>query len=59
MRMLVNERPDAQGWIVGPEDEDPSYVNECKELGASLGLKDHVKFLGFQNVARDSSHNWV
>jgi polysaccharide biosynthesis protein PelF len=51
MRMLVNERTDAQGWIVGPEDEDPSYVNECKELVASLGLKDHVKFLGFQNVA--------
>jgi glycosyltransferase involved in cell wall biosynthesis len=51
MRMLVNERSDALGWIVGPEDEDPSYVNECKELVASLGLKDHVKFLGFQNVA--------
>ena len=23
LRMLVNERTDAQGWIVGPEDEDP------------------------------------
>jgi glycosyltransferase involved in cell wall biosynthesis len=50
LRMLVKERPDAQGWIVGPEDEDPSYVNECKELSASLGLKDHVKFMGFQNL---------
>ncbi|SEO67525.1 Glycosyltransferase involved in cell wall bisynthesis [Nitrosovibrio sp. Nv6] len=50
LRMLVNERPDAQGWIVGPEDEDPVYVNECKELAASLGLKDNVKFLGFQNM---------
>jgi glycosyltransferase involved in cell wall biosynthesis len=50
LRMLVKERPDAQGWIVGPEDEDPSYVNECKELSASLGLKDHVKFMGFQNM---------
>lgn len=50
LRMLVNERPDAQGWIVGPEDEDPAYVHECKELTLSLGLKDHVKFLGFQNM---------
>ena len=50
LRMLVNERSDAQGWIVGPEDEDPSYVNECKELVISLGLTNHVKFMGFQNV---------
>ncbi|HET7062551.1 MAG TPA: GT4 family glycosyltransferase PelF [Nitrosospira sp.] len=50
LRILANERPDVQGWIVGPEDEDPSYVNECKELVASLGLQNSVKFLGFQNV---------
>lgn len=50
LRMLVNERPDAQGWIAGPEDEDPLYVSECKELAASLGLENHVKFLGFQNM---------
>ncbi|SFU59883.1 GT4 family glycosyltransferase PelF [Nitrosospira multiformis] len=50
LRMLVKERPDAQGWIVGPEDEDPSYVNECKELAESLGLKNHLRFMGFQNM---------
>jgi glycosyltransferase involved in cell wall biosynthesis len=50
LRMLVNERPDAEGWIAGPEDEDPSYVNECKELALSLGLQNHIKFMGFQNV---------
>ena len=50
LRILTNERPDAQGWIVGPEDEDASYVDECKELVASLGLSNSVKFLGFQNV---------
>lgn len=48
---LVLVRPDAEGWIVGPEDEDPAYAAECKDLVASLGLNDHVKFLGFQNVA--------
>ena len=35
---------------MGPEDEDPSYVSECKDLVASLGLENSVKFLGFQNV---------
>nr|WP_177171767.1 GT4 family glycosyltransferase PelF [Nitrosovibrio tenuis] len=50
LRILIDERPDAQGWIVGPEDEDPSYVSECKELVVSLGLENHVRFLGFQNV---------
>jgi len=48
---LVTARPDAEGWIVGPEDEDPAYAAECKDLVASLGLNDHVKFLGFRNVA--------
>lgn len=50
LRILIDERPDAQGWIIGPEDEDPSYVSECKELVASLSLENCVKFLGFQNV---------
>jgi len=50
LRVLADERPDVQGWIVGPEDEDPSYVNECKDLVASLGLQNSVRFLGFQNV---------
>ncbi len=51
MRVVVNARPDAQGWLVGPEDEDQAYVQECKDLVESLGLQDNVKFLGFQNVA--------
>lgn len=51
MRVLVNKMPEAEGWIVGPEDEDKAYVAECKDLVASLGLQANVKFLGFQNVA--------
>ena len=51
MRVVVNERPDAEGWLIGPEDEDPAYVQECKDLVESLGLQNNVKFLGFQNVA--------
>ena len=50
MRRVVNELPAAEGWIAGPEDEDPSYANECRNLVDSLGLVDKVKFLGFRKV---------
>jgi polysaccharide biosynthesis protein PelF len=50
MRSVVNRIPDAEGWIAGPEDEDPVYAEECHNLVASLGLTDKVKFLGFQKV---------
>lgn len=39
-----------QAWIVGPEDEDPDYALECRELVQSLGIEDTVQFLGFQRV---------
>jgi glycosyltransferase involved in cell wall biosynthesis len=50
MRSVSETIPDVEGWIVGPEDEDETYVRECKELVDSLGLNQRVKFLGFQNV---------
>ncbi len=50
MRTVVNQLPEAEGWIAGPEDEDPAYVEECKNLVSSLGLQSHVRFLGFQRV---------
>ena len=50
MRVVASELPDAEGWIVGPEDEDKSYAEECHHLVRSLGLDKTVKFLGFQNV---------
>ncbi|MEG0139479.1 MAG: GT4 family glycosyltransferase PelF [Comamonas sp.] len=50
MRRIVNKLPQAQAWIAGPTDEDPSYVQECKNLVASLSLQNHVKFLGMQRV---------
>jgi polysaccharide biosynthesis protein PelF len=42
--------PDIEGWIVGPEEEDPAYAQECRALAQSLGLAKHVKFLGFQRI---------
>lgn len=52
MHTVVRHIPEAEGWLVGPEDEDPNYARECHELVKSLDLDDRVKFLGFQNVAK-------
>ncbi|GAB1235347.1 hypothetical protein UT5_17420 [Ferrigenium sp. UT5] len=50
MRIIVNSLPQAEGWIAGPEDEDPDYVAECRDLVDGLGLTDKVKLLGFQQM---------
>lgn len=50
MRSVATRIPTAQGWIAGPEDEDPNYARECRQLVDSLELAGHVKFLGFQKV---------
>lgn len=50
MRRVVNQLPEAEGWIAGPADEDPAYAQECENLVNSLGLQKHVRFLGFQKV---------
>lgn len=50
MRTVVNRMPEAEGWIAGPEDEDPQYAAECHALVDSLGLSDKVRFLGFQQI---------
>jgi len=42
--------PDLEGWIIGPEEEDPAYVLECRALVESLGLSRNLKFLGFQRI---------
>jgi polysaccharide biosynthesis protein PelF len=50
MRTICNTLPGAEGWLVGPEDEDPSYAGECRALVENLGLTENIKFLGFQKV---------
>jgi len=50
IRGVVSVIPEAEGWIVGPEEEDPDYAAECHSLVASLGLQDKVRFLGFRQV---------
>jgi polysaccharide biosynthesis protein PelF len=50
LRVVVSEMPHVEGWIVGPDDEDKSYAEECRHLVSSMGLEKNVKFLGFQKV---------
>jgi len=50
IKILIDKYPQAEGWIVGPEEEDPDYARECKLMVRALGLEDKVKFLGFQRV---------
>lgn len=50
MRTVVNLMPDAEAWIAGPEDEDPDYAEECRNIAEGLELQDKVKFLGFQKI---------
>ena len=50
MRIVIDRMSDAEGWIVGPDDEDPEYAKECREMVEALQLQSHVKFLGFRNI---------
>lgn len=50
MRTVVNRMPQAEAWIVGPEDEDPGYAQQCHNLAVGLGIAEKVKFLGFQSL---------
>lgn len=49
MRVIRAKVPGAEGWLVGPQDEDPDYTRECKLLVESLDLGNCVRFLGFQS----------
>lgn len=48
--LVLARRSDAEAWIVGPDEEDPSYAVECRELAAAMPDGARIKFLGFQRV---------
>ncbi|NPA28619.1 MAG: DUF3492 domain-containing protein [Epsilonproteobacteria bacterium] len=50
MRIAADAVPGIEGWIVGPDDEDPEYAAECRQMVEALRLEDCVKFLGFQKI---------
>lgn len=51
MRAIADAIPGAQGWIVGPTDEDRDYAMECRNLVDSLNLTNNMRFTGFQHIA--------
>jgi glycosyltransferase involved in cell wall biosynthesis len=48
IKSIAAQRPEVEGWIIGPDSEDEAYAAECRQLVSSLGLSEKVKFLGFQ-----------
>ena len=50
MRSVCTRLPQAQGWLIGPDDEDPEYAQQCRDLVRELGLDTQIKFLGFQKI---------
>jgi len=50
MRITADHIPDVEAWIVGPDDEEEEYAQECRELIEILDVGEHIKFLGFQNI---------
>jgi polysaccharide biosynthesis protein PelF len=49
IRIIANHLPEIEGWIIGPQDEDPEYSAECHALADSLAISDRVHFKGFQD----------
>jgi len=50
IRVTANIIPDVEAWVVGPEDEEKEYAQECRDLINILDVKSNIKFLGFQNI---------
>lgn len=44
--MLARNIPQLQVYIMGSQDEDPVYAQECKDLADYLGIGSVVKFTG-------------
>lgn len=49
---IARDRIDLEAWIVGPEDEDPTYARRCHALAKALSLDLQLKFMGPQPVAQ-------
>jgi len=47
---VCRQLPETELWMIGDEEEEPQYAQECHDLVDSLGLDKQVKFLGFCRV---------
>ncbi len=50
IKIASKEIPDIEGWIVGPQDEDKEYFEECLELTRTLNIENNIKFFGFKPI---------
>lgn len=50
IKIVASEVKNVQAWIVGPQDEDPKYVEECKDLVNTMGLNEYVHFTGLMKM---------
>lgn len=50
MAVVIQKMPDAIGWIVGPEETEPDYVEECHELIRILKLEKNIHLMGTQKM---------
>jgi polysaccharide biosynthesis protein PelF len=51
-KILHERMPDLRAWVVGPTDEDPTYMAECEAFVAEMGLGDCVTFTGAVDIAK-------
>jgi polysaccharide biosynthesis protein PelF len=51
MRTILSQLPEVKGLLIGPDDEDKEYAQECRDLVKELGLEENVLFLGFQKIS--------
>lgn len=49
--IVVAKLPEVRFHIVGPQEEDPEYVRECRALITSLGIDKQVLLLGPKKLA--------
>jgi len=45
-RILADELPEAEFFVIGPTDQDEGYYRECLELSCRLGLDGKLQFTG-------------
>lgn len=51
MSSVCSNIPEAEAWIIGGEEEDPEYAEECRDMIESLQLTKNIIYKGFCNVA--------
>jgi polysaccharide biosynthesis protein PelF len=50
MKILRERVPTLRAYVLGPLDEDPGYVVECRQLVADLDMGDCIIFTGAVNI---------